>query len=72
MEYASEQGMIVFTHDLGFSALARGPSITAAQHNLDPYPGHALHRHRSRAQLEAGALVTVDPNRNRIRMLPLS
>jgi predicted nuclease of predicted toxin-antitoxin system len=80
MDYASANGMIVFTHDLEFGAL---PAIRHSSHpsviqvrTQDVLPaaiGNIVLRAMiaSRSQLENGALVTVDPNRHRIRLLPI-
>jgi predicted nuclease of predicted toxin-antitoxin system len=80
MDYASANGMIVFTHDLEFGAL---PAIRHSSHpsviqvrTQDVFPaaiGNIVSRamNASRSQLENGALVTVDPNRHRIRLLPI-
>jgi predicted nuclease of predicted toxin-antitoxin system len=80
MEYASQNGLIVFTHDLDFGALlantkARQPSVfqIRTQDVLPTVIGDVVLRglRGSRSQLEEGALVTVDLNRHRIRMLPI-
>ncbi len=81
MERASENGYIVFTHDLDFGTLiavtrARGPSViqVRAQDVLSESLGAMVVSaiSRFRAQLEKGALVSVDPARARIRMLPIA
>lgn len=81
MSYAREHDYVVITHDLDFSAilaatqgekpsviqirsedlsfLAIGEQICAAVSQMSP-------------ELQAGALITVDPVRTRIRLLPLS
>ena len=80
LEYASENGFIIFTHDLDFGALlakrqVRQPSVlqirtqevmTTAIGSLVVYALDA-----SRSHLESGALVTVDAKRRRIRLLPI-
>ena len=80
MDYASANGLVVFTHDLDFGALlaerkTRRPSVLQirAQDVLPAAIGQIVVRvlRTSRAHLEAGALVTVDPNRSRIWMLPI-
>ena len=80
MDYAHENGLIIFTHDLDFGALladrkSRRPSVVQIR-TEDVLPAaigklavRALHA--SRAHLETGALVTVDLNRHRIRLLPI-
>jgi predicted nuclease of predicted toxin-antitoxin system len=81
MRWASEAGRVVFTHDLDFSALlaatqAEGPSVLQirAQDVLPSAMGtvvlHALHRFAD--ELRAGAIVTVDLSRARVRLLPLA
>jgi predicted nuclease of predicted toxin-antitoxin system len=80
MDYASANGLVIFTHDLDFGALlanrkARQPSVVQirAQDVLPAALGGMVVRalRASRSHLEAGALVTVDPNRHRIRLLPI-
>ncbi len=80
MDYASENGMVVFTHDLDFGALladrkTSGPSVIQirAQNILPTSIGDlvVVALRTSVGQLEAGALVTVDPTRRRIRFLPI-
>ena len=80
LDYANSNGMIIFTHDLDFGALlaarrTRRPSVIQirTQDVLPSTIGEIVVRAllASRSHLEAGALVTVDPNRNRIRLLPI-
>ena len=80
MDYASRNNMIVFTHDLDFGALladrkTRQPSVIQirTQDVLPSAIGDIVLRalHASRSQLQEGALVTVDLNRHRIRLLPI-
>jgi len=74
------EGFIVFTHDLDFSA------ILAASHDLKPsvvqirgpeirpeIVGDIVVRalRQVENELQSGALLTVDPNRVRLRILPL-
>lgn len=78
--WAANHGFIVFTHDLDFSAIlaASGqtkPSVAQLRHpNIDPQ------RHGVRivgllrqfsAELERGALLAIEPNQQRVRLLPL-
>ena len=80
MAFAQTQRLVVFTHDLDFGNIlavthARGPSVIQARVE-DPVPGtigdsvvsvileNATH-------LERGALITLDPDRSRIRILPI-
>jgi len=80
MAWARAHGHIVLTHDLDFGALlaatgAEGPSVVQirAQDVLpDALAGlliAVLQRHQ--IELEAGALVVVDPAKARVRILPL-
>lgn len=80
MAYASSHGYIVLTHDLDFSAILAAthgvrPSVVQLRaDNLDPNAiglqvVSALRN--TAAELERGALLSVDPVRTRIRLLPL-
>lgn len=80
LDYASANGFVIFTHDLDFGALLASrqlhqPSViqVRTQDVLPVAIGEMVVRalKASRSHLEAGALVTVDPNRNRIRLLPI-
>ena len=80
LDYARRNGMVVFTHDLDFGALlarqkTQRPSVIQirAQDVLPAGIGEVVVRAiiASLFHLDAGALVTVDPNRNRIRLLPI-
>ena len=80
LAFASVNGYVVFTHDLDFGMLlavnqARTPSIVQVriQDVLPSSVGEAVLRAIRAAQphLEAGALVTIDPARERVRMLPI-
>lgn len=78
--WARRRRCVVFTHDLDFGALlaatkAKAPSVLQVR-TPDPSPGHCgemvldvLRRHRE--ALAAGALLTVDEARSRIRLLPM-
>ena len=80
LDYAAANGFVVFTHDLDFGMLlasrrSRGPSVIQVR-TRDVLPeaiGEIVLRAIQIAQnsLESGALVTVDPARSRIRLLPL-
>jgi predicted nuclease of predicted toxin-antitoxin system len=80
MQYARELGWVVFTHDLDFGALlahtqAGRPSVFQVR-SQDVSPGHlgalVVRTLRQFSQeLEAGALVSVDEARQRVRLLPL-
>ena len=80
MEWARPGGYIVFTHDLGFSALlaataAMGPSVVQfrTQDVLPEAIGgrvvHVLTTHQE--ALERGAIISVDMISSRIRVLPI-
>ncbi|MBS1820376.1 MAG: DUF5615 family PIN-like protein [Acidobacteria bacterium] len=80
MSYAHDHNFIVLTHDLDFSAMLAAnhgdrPSVVQIRaEDLRPEsigkPVLAALR-QMESELEAGALVTVDPKRTRIRILPL-
>jgi predicted nuclease of predicted toxin-antitoxin system len=81
MLWAREKGYIVFTHDLDFSALLattqrEGPSVIQirTQNILPEGIGTlvmtALKQYKR--ELEQGAIITIDPQRARIRILPLT
>ena len=78
--YAASNGFVIFTHDLDFGMLlaarkSRGPSViqVRTQDVLPSAIGVVVLRaiEASREHLEAGAIVTVDLARNRIRLLPI-
>ncbi len=80
MSYAAAMDAIVLTHDLDFGAIlaasgAATPSVVQIRAD-DISPGsigdqiiRALHQMAE--ELERGALVTVEPKRARLRLLPL-
>jgi predicted nuclease of predicted toxin-antitoxin system len=80
MAFAKENGYVVFTHDLGFGAMLavthdEKPSIVQIRTD-DVSPdaiGQALINAlmQMAAELENGALLTVDLKRARLRVLPL-
>jgi predicted nuclease of predicted toxin-antitoxin system len=80
MAWARKNGYIVFTHDLDFSALlaathGEGPSViqVRTQNILPEAIGdlviYSLKQFRD--ELEKGAIITLDPGRARVRILPL-
>lgn len=80
MGFARDNGYIVFTHDLDFSALLANskdskPSVIQLRaRDISPEAvGDAiLHTMRQmRSELQAGALLTIDQKHSRIRLLPL-
>ena len=79
MAYAKEHGYTVFTHDLDFGALlaatrARSPSVIQIRtQNVVPEGIGDLVVNAIRQfaeELQRGALITVDPHRSRVRILP--
>lgn len=80
MAYALANGFVVLTHDLDFSAIlaaTRGEKPSVVQLRADDVSpdvigGQVLIALRQMdAELQEGALITVDPNRTRLRLLPL-
>jgi predicted nuclease of predicted toxin-antitoxin system len=80
MRYARTHGFVVFTHDLDFGVLlaltrASGPSVVQTRTidlspaRLAPKVAAVLKQHQ--AQIMAGALITIDDARHRVRILPL-
>ncbi|MDH2916963.1 MAG: DUF5615 family PIN-like protein [Gallionella sp.] len=78
--WASQNGYIVFTHDLDFGALltathAVSPSVFQIRtDDVSPdalAPRAIVLLHRFEPQLASGALVVVDEMRERVRILPL-
>lgn len=80
MAYARERDFVVFTHDLDFGDIlaashARGPSVIQVRID-DPLPnviGDAVVQalQANADHLQRGALVTIDPHRSRVRILPI-
>jgi predicted nuclease of predicted toxin-antitoxin system len=80
MEYARANDYVVFTHDLDFGALlaltrASGPSVLQirARNILPSAIGNLLvHVAQNHMEaLESGALVSVDEENSRVRILPI-
>ncbi len=81
LAWARQQEHVVFTHDLDFGSIlaateARGPSVIQVR-TQNPTPGHcgeivlnSLARHA--AALLEGALISLDEDRARVRILPLA
>jgi predicted nuclease of predicted toxin-antitoxin system len=80
MSWARENGHVVFTHDLDFGTLlavsgAEGPSVIQVRAqdvmptNLEGAVVTTIRTYE--AVLEAGALITIDEARARIRILPI-
>jgi predicted nuclease of predicted toxin-antitoxin system len=79
MAWARDKGYVVFTHDLDFSALlaatqGEGPSViqVRTQNVLPEAVGNlvitALKQYQR--ELELGAVITIEPQRARVRILP--
>lgn len=80
MAYALANDFVVLTHDLDFSAILAAthgdkPSVVQLRaDDVNPTTiGHQvlLALRQMEAELQEGALVTVEPNRTRLRVLPL-
>lgn len=80
MDWARANGHVVFTHDLDFGALlaatrAAGPSVIQVRtHDITPEGAGpivlaALSEHQT--ALDRGALISIDEERARARILPL-
>ncbi|MBX9625855.1 MAG: DUF5615 family PIN-like protein [Gemmataceae bacterium] len=80
MAWASANGHVILTHDLGFGRLlatthATGPSVVLVRGNapapqtFGPIVVQAIAQYE--AELRAGALVVVDATRQRVRVLPI-
>ena len=81
IQWAKDNKFIVFTHDLDFSSLlfvtgAKAPSVIQlrVQNILPSSVGNIVLETLQVAleKLESGALITIDPRRQRIRILPLT
>jgi len=80
MEFARENDLVLFTHDLDFGNIlaatrAKGPSVIQVR-TEDPVPevigvlvASALVEHAT--HLLDGALITFEPDRMRVRILPI-
>lgn len=80
MRYAKDHGFVIVTHDLDFSALlaaSRGTGPSVIQVRFQDVLSEnflALLRdtiERFRTELDSGAIVTVDPERAKVRVLPI-
>ena len=80
MRYASAHDYVVLTHDLDFSAIlaaTHGEKPSVVQIRAEDVSPEVIGANVITAlgqmtdELEQGALVTVDPNRTRLRILPL-
>ena len=81
MDWARENGYVVFTHDLDFGAAlaltqAEGPTVIQVRtqevtpEHLEPQVINVLENNTS--LLEAGCLIVLDEARSRVRILPLT
>jgi predicted nuclease of predicted toxin-antitoxin system len=80
MAYAAKYDYVVLTHDLDFSAIlaaTQGTKPSVVQIRSDNLSPEAIGEpliaalQQMTPELEAGALVTVDPGRTRLHLLPL-
>lgn len=80
MRYAADHSYHVLTNDLDFGSIlavthGREPSVIQIRsNNLRPESigiAVAMALKQSADQLQAGALLTIDPQRTRLRLLPL-
>lgn len=80
MAYASANGYVVLTHDLDFSAIlaaTHGEKPSVVQIRADDVSPDVIGLQvitalrQMTSELEDGALLTIDPNRTRMRLLPL-
>ncbi|MEW6086758.1 MAG: DUF5615 family PIN-like protein [bacterium] len=79
MNWALENGYVVFTHDLDFGALlsntrTKGPSIIQVR-TQDIMPEHLSEKlinviKQYESLLESGSIITIDENKCRVRILP--
>ncbi len=80
MAYAKAGGFVVLTHDLDFGtilAVTQGEKPSVVQIRSDDVTPAAIGAQvkaaltQMTAELEAGALITIDPKRTQLRVLPL-
>ena len=80
MDWARTRSFVVFTHDLDFGAAlalthATGPSVVQVRgrHVLPEHMSVLIHAtiQQYENELNTGALVVIDENRSRVRILPL-
>lgn len=80
MAYARANDYIVVTHDLDFSAIlaaTHGEKPSVVQIRAEDISPDAIGKQviaalrQMASELEDGALLTIDPNRTRLRLLPL-
>ena len=80
MAYAAANGFTVLTHDLDFGAILAatgGKKPSVVQIRAEDVSPDAIATHvvtallQMQSELEEGALLTIDPKRRRLRLLPL-
>ncbi len=80
MAYAASNGFIILTHDLDFSAIlavTHGEKPSVAQIRAEDVSPDVIGKQviaalqQTKPELETGALLTIEPDRNRLRLLPL-
>jgi len=80
MAYAQVHDYVVLTHDLDFSAIpaaTHGEKPSVVQLRADDVNPDGIGRQvlvalrQMEAELQEGALITIDPHRTRLRVLPL-
>lgn len=80
MAYANANNYIVLTHDLDFSAIlaaTHGEKPSVVQIRAEDVSPDVIGQqvisalHQMALELEEGALLTIDPSRTRLRVLPL-
>lgn len=80
MAFAKAHDHVVLTHDLDFSAMlaaTHGDKPSVVQIRSEDVSPDVIGRavidalRQMRTDLDAGALLTIDPNRTRLRLLPL-
>lgn len=81
MKYSLDNGYWVITHDLDFGAILAasqldGPSVIqlrASDISPEAIGHHLIHAIQTyQAELQSGALLTIDPARMRLSLLPLA
>ena len=80
MDYARANNYVVLTHDLDFGAIlaaTHGEKPSVVQIRADDVSPDVIGKQviaalqQMASELEEGALLTIDPNRTRLRVLPL-
>lgn len=81
MTYAAKHDYVVLTHDLDFSAIlaaTQGEKTSVVQIRIEDVSPRAVGRQviialrQLEPELQAGALLTIDPRRTRVRLLPIA